>query len=188
MTVIMLNGIKPFFKDHYKAIITTVISGVLIAVVLALGRKIVSFLSGNEVIQAIAALLKKEVYLPVYWLLALFIAGFVLAFILFKLAVLSSKKLEYYTKDVVGELIWEWDTYNFATSLMALCPKCEAELKFQGSDNHTIYACFRCNFNKRFEFNHQNIEDTVRIEIEKRERTGEWKESEKRIKKIKNKI
>ncbi|MHC4791587.1 MAG: hypothetical protein ACYS8Y_09165 [Planctomycetota bacterium] len=183
----MLNGLKTFLKDHSKAIIATVIGGLILTIVLTLGRKITLFLRDNKALKVIAVILGKEVHLSVYWLLLLFIAGFVLAFILFKLAVLFNKKLEYYTKDVVSGLIWEWDTYNFATSLMALCPKCEAELKFRESHNHATYACFRCNFNKRLEFNRQNIEEVVRIEIEKRERTGKWKKAEKRIKEIKNK-
>ena len=172
-----------FWKKHKDRIIAGVIIVVVGGVILA----IIPSKQLRDLLVDVWGLIKIEVHLSVYWLLLLFIAGFVLAFILFKLAVLFNKKLEYYTKDVVAGLIWEWDNYNFATSLMALCPKCEAELKFKESCNHTIYACFRCDFNKRLEFNCQNIVEVVRIEIEKRERTGEWKKAEKRIKGIKNK-
>lgn len=184
----MLNGLKTFFNDHLKTIIATVISGLILTIVLTLGGKITSFLSDNETLKAIAAILRKEVLLSVYCLPLLFIAGFGLAFILFKLHVLFNKKPEYYTKDVVSGLIWEWDPYNFATSLMALCPKCEAELRFQESYNDIAYGCIRCGFDKHFELNRKDIEEVVRIEIEKRERTEEWKEAEKRIKEIKNKL
>ncbi len=185
MTAIMLNGLKTYFKDHFKTIMATVIGGLIFAIVIAFWKKTILFLSDNEALKVIAAILSKEVHLSVYWLPLLFIAGFVLAFILFKLAVLFNKKVEYYTKDVVFGLIWEWDTYNFATSLTALCPKCKAELKFDESYDEITYRCARCCFDDmHFPRSREDTEEVVRIEIEKRERTGEYKKAAKRLKSI----
>ena len=171
----MLNWTKEFWERHKGRIIPTVVGGVILAAILSLSQKLRELaIKGLEKIQ-------NEITLPFYWLLITFAFGVVVTRLLAWRA--NKKSIEYYNMDEIQGLVWEWDIYNFDSSLKPLCPKCLAELPIRG-DHQQVYICVSCGFKKKYDYTHNSILDLVKIEIEKRERTKEWKGADRRIKAI----
>jgi hypothetical protein len=116
----------------------------------------------------------------------LFISGFILELVIVQLSIMLKKnKRIYYEKDVVDGVIWEWSNLECMPkeqSLLALCPKCEAELKLFDS----YILCQLCGFKK--EVPTSKFRDLIIVEIEKRERNGEFKNCRKRLKELKKSV
>jgi hypothetical protein len=99
---------------------------------------------------------------------------------------LSNKKIKSYLMDEVKGLIWEWDDFQAFTdesppyNLTPLCPRCWAKLPVTDATHN--YQCISCDFKKDYELTHKELIEVVKIEIEKRIKTGEWKLAKSRIK------
>jgi hypothetical protein len=182
----MLNWINEFWKKYKGEIIVglivTVVGGIIPAAILSLSPQLRGLaIKGLEKIQT-------EVAIPLYWLLTMFAFGVLVTRVLIWKANKKTKTLSDYDRDEVSGFVWEWDDYKFDSKFKPLCPKCLAELLFaaDGSDR-THYRCISCGFKKNCNMDHHILLKFVEIEIDKRIRTGDWKQAEKRITEIKNK-
>ena len=174
----MLQWVKSFLKEHYKRIIATVTSSLIVAVFLGIFARapIKAFFL------AIANWLIREYNCPTYFLISLFLAGLLLP-VLLKFIFKKKNSINDYVRDEVGGLVWEWDNWNFDSTLTVLCPRCLAELSVRG-DHQGKYICVSCNYVKEYKKGHCDRQKVVKIEIEKRRRTNEWKKADMRVRNI----
>jgi len=180
----MLNWITEFWKEHKGKIIP----GLIVAIV---GGLIVSALKSQQFRELAIKVLDKiqaEVTIPFYWLFTMFAFGVLVTCLLVRIA---NKRIKSYVMDEVHGLVWEWDNFQAKTdepppaNLTPLCPNCWAELP--ASDTTLEYHCVSCGFKKGYNSYHRSLLKSVKIEIERRRRTGDWKQAKNRIKTIKNK-
>jgi hypothetical protein len=177
---------KEFWKENKGRIkadlIGTVVGGIILAVIFSLSQQLRELaIKGLEKFQT-------EVTLPFYCFLTMFALGVLLTRLLIWRA---NKSIGSYYKDEVFGLVWEWSddipsyTGESAFNPLCLCPKCWAELPTSEGTNK--YKCISCGFEKQYDFLHRSMLKKVEIEIDKRRRTGDWKQAGKRIKEIKSK-
>ena len=61
------------------------------------------------------------------------------------------------------------------------CPKCDMELSAEAGDSlvipSTTFTCERCGYQQAYEASRTKIQTLVVQEIERRARTGEWKQA-----------
>ena len=176
-----MDSLKKFLKKHYKLIIAPVIAGLLL-------WSIKSFVSA-DIFKKIIGILTTRYDLPFYILLLLFIAGLVCPF-LFKITLFLKRNwMSDYYRDEVNGLVWDNVQVRTGESppanLTPLCPICWADLPTSDSTNK--YECVSCGFMKEYNYFHRDVLTLVKIEINKRIRTGDWKEAKKRIREIKSK-
>jgi len=127
-----------------------------------------------------------EVTLARYWLLISFVSGVVLCLGCFLANSFFKNRKMSYDKDEVWGLIWEWEGRRNIVDLKAFCPKCKAELKSgYRYDANNKYACLLCDFEKKITLPEHEFLELVRMEIERRKRTDEWKSAKKRMKQLK---
>ena len=173
---------KEIWKKHKSEIIVGLVvavgGGLILTAILSQQFREIAFKCMDEI--------QTEVSMPLYWLLIIFAFGIILT--LFSIWRANKKSIEYYSMDEVQGLVWEWDYYNFHSTLKPLCPKCYSELIIARENyGQTIYFCISCEIRKQFDITFEAHLKFIQIEIEKRMRTDDWKNAEKRIKEIKNK-
>jgi hypothetical protein len=101
-----------------------------------------------------------------------------------------------YTEDVVESLKWDWDWENGKVkALKSYCPNCSMEIypdpitelrevpKPWGKGQEPVaigseVKCPKCGFSKEWDQKPRDFEHYVRKEIERRKKTGEWKNGE----------
>ncbi len=181
----MLKWLNKFWKEHKGEIIVGLIVTVAGSIVLSLSQQFRELaIKGLEKIQA-------EVTIPLYWLLTMFALGVLVTRVLIWKANKKTKTLSDYDRDEVSGFVWEWSnsTLGLPRRFTPLCPKCLAELLFvaDGSDK-THYRCISCGFKKNCNMDHDVLLKFVEIEIDKRIRTGDWKNAENRVKAIKKNL
>lgn len=130
----------------------------------------------------VSSILCTKFNMPLYIAALIFIAGLACPFLFKRMR--KSRRFREYDRDEVHGLIWEWSKYVLPRNFTPLCPKCLAELLIKDYDQPDYY-CVSCGFKKKYDFPHHIMLKLVKIEIEKRERTEEWKDAEKRIEAIK---
>ena len=177
----MLNWIRKLWEEDKRTItiglIVTVVGGLILS----------AFISQRFQELVIKSLdkIQVEVTLPFYWLPIIFALG---ALVIRLLIWRANKKSESYLMDEIQGLVWEWDYFQTSTSdsppynLTALCPQCLAKLPITDTTCH--YQCPSCSFEKDCSLTHENLMAFVKTEIEKREKTGDWKLAKNRIKKV----
>jgi hypothetical protein len=181
--------LKKFLEEHCKGIIASVIATLigsfLIWLFNAFFRKIFAIFFNTFFKKILASFLIKY-DIPIYGLFLIFIIGVMCPF-LFKKVV---RRKTYYEQDEVDGLIWEWDSSNYSRmgEFTALCPKCLAELVANGYLGQTDYLCSSCGFKKRLDLHQDDIKESIRIETERRERKGDWKNAKRRIQEINAKL
>jgi glutaredoxin len=177
----ILAWIKGLWKDHSKGIVAALLTAAIISLL-----KVIFGLAWLKAgVVALADYFTAQITLARYWLLTMVALGVLVTRLLIWRA--NKKNIESYNMDEIQGLVWEWDYYNFHSSLKSLCPKCLAELLVKEAYDESAYLCVSCHFNKSYDFSKDVLLRLVKIEIDKRERTGDWKQAEKRIKEIKNK-
>ncbi len=142
----MLNCINEFWKKYKSGIITTVIGGVIPAIILSLSQQL------RELVIKALEKIQTEVTIPFFWLLTMFALG-VLAIRL--LMWIDKKSIKPYYQDEVFGLVWEWSdipSHTGESVFKPLCPKCWAELPaYEGTYK---YQCISCGFEKQYDFLH----------------------------------
>lgn len=92
-----------------------------------------------------------------------------------------------YTRDLIVNVIWEWGwEFGEPVGLTAICPRCGAEMdeerrpvmsarRIEPSTAFDNFTCRPCG--DAWEFEGGNPRGSVKREIERRRRTGEWREA-----------
>ena len=169
---------KKFLKEHYKLIIAPVIATLLAAFILWMLTKV-------SIFSSLLSFFYKKITVPIYIVLLILLLGISLPFIIrFLLKKRTHSKTYEYDRDEVNGLVWEWCNLVIPRRFKPLCPRCLAELPIRNY-NQTEYLCVSCGFSKEYDYQHGVMLKLVEIEVEKRKRTEEWKDSEKRINEIK---
>ena len=163
-----------FVEEHYKSIIVAVISTLIAALLLWLSREY-----AQKSLKKVLDILLAKYDIPLYRLIVVFAIGLLIPILRTKLKS-SRSKYRNYSRDEVNGLVWEWSNYVYPRHFKPLCPKCLAELPI-GNISQTKYICISCGFQKYCAFGHDAMKKIVKIEVEKRERTSDWKNAEKRI-------
>jgi hypothetical protein len=102
-------------------------------------------------------------------------------------------KLRMYTEDIFDGMIWRWKLFepNNVMELLCFCPDDQMELVPDPSSNiHsdlTSFHCGRCNRDwEPLVGTEDDIKKRITLEIDRKIRTGEWKEVVKRLEEEKN--
>ena len=166
-----------FWKQHKGSIlagvITSVTAGLILAVILS--KQLRNFLV------TVWHSIQTQVTISVYWLLLIFISG-LLAPLLILWIFKKKQETSFYDIDEYAGFVWEWDPYPLESSreITLLCPKCFTKLQIRG-EYQKKFTC-TCGFDKTIEIPYCILRETALNEFERRERTGDAGNSEKRLK------
>ena len=100
-----------------------------------------------------------------------------------------------YTVDIIEGVRWRWswggNENKWVTNLKPFCPECDRELdtpdaftQFEIMSDHLRHTepnkssveCGNCGFSQTWNRNYVDVHDDVEKEIERRKRTGEWRD------------
>lgn len=167
----MLEMIKGFWKEHKGGLITTVVGGLILAVLLS--QKLQGLVA-----QSLNAI-QIKVTLPFYWLLI------IVALVILVMRILiwrASKKP--YDMDVIEEFVWEQNppTYTGENGLTLLCPCCLRKIDIRG-EHQRKFTC-SCGFEKNTNIIYSELKEGARKEFERRARIGDSVNAARRLKPI----
>jgi hypothetical protein len=170
----MSNWINTFWKRYKSEIIPTVIGGVVLAIILSLSQQF------RELAIKSLDKIKTEVSIPLYWVLSIFAFGVVLTRLLIWRGQ-RKQELFFYDSDEYAGFVWEWPALNRSNHNMTLlCPDCFTELDIRG-EYQKKFTC-TCGLDRTIEIPYYVLRDTAFKEFDRRERTGDSVNSEKRLK------
>lgn len=174
---------REFWKKHKGEIvvglIVTIFGGLILAALLSQQFRNLA-IKGLDAIQI-------KVPVPLYWLLTMFALGVVVTRLLTWKASKKTNKYGFDDMDEVHGLVWEWFSFR-PDVLKPVCPKCFTELWPNNKQEKCEYHCVSCGFKKIFEVDHGTLLGLVKLELEKRKRTGEDKHAKDRINTIKRRL
>jgi hypothetical protein len=169
---------KEFWKEHKSRIIAglivTIFGGIIVTVILSLSSQF------RELAVKVLKKIQVEITLPFYWLLIIFAFGVLLTrLLIWKYQ--KKKETLFYDSDEYAGFVWEWPPYNLTSHNMTLlCPDCFTELDIRG-EYQKKFTCI-CGFDRTIEIPYCILRETAFKEFERRERTQDSVNSEKRLK------
>lgn len=175
-------NLKRLWSDHKKGIITTVVSGLLLSGITA-GLKAVGWQGVKKAFIPILAVLSKQAHLPLWAVVIICLGCFTFIRVYRRL---SQKKQEpAYCADVVKGIIWEWNA-PFDSEPYPICPDCKGELRWKDVSAYVIVPvyilhCQNCGEVLRHNGEPLDCIETIQIELNRRIRTGIWKEATERL-------
>ena len=186
----MAKGERNIRNNVIAGVLATLIASGIIAFVPVV-RDFVLRLAGQSL--GLLQYLKRPVALPL-WLVALLCLGSV-CFALLVAAFLVSRRAPRpsqeesslnYRKDEFGGVVWRWrmESDFEPYTISAFCPVCDMQLEAQtelyGYAPSTYFTCDKCHYRSQpFNMDPGELQAFMLREIQRRLRTGEWRQAKK---------
>ncbi len=172
------NWLKSFWSDHYKSILASVLTTGILTVL----AWVFKWEGLVRIWNKLRDILTRQHTLSLYTLVFIFLAGVVVVLFLLWLKKKKDRDFLCHKIDEVDGLVWE-RSLMFPDKPQLLCPKCLAELPIR-VETQDEFGCVSCGFQTKKDFPYRVLRKLAIIEFEKRERTGESKHANKRVKRI----
>ena len=171
--------IRRFCKEH---------SGQILVGLLIMGiGGIVRLVMNSGWFKAAGRYLGDDITASRYWML-IGIAACV--FVVIGVERLLRRNPTHYSQDEIFGMLWEWSAQESTDDdgLRAFCPKCQAKLLFLGKGEHLKCVCAHCDFSLSFPNSDEaSLRAAANMEIDRRLRTGEWRQSRRRLEQLERK-
>jgi hypothetical protein len=181
-----MTRIGEVWKKHSEKII----AGLVLAGILGAVRWFMSLAWLKTAGMILANWLSDEITISRYWMLIGIGAGLLLGVRARTLPQLLRRNQAHYRQDEVFGVLWEWgdQEYTGDDGFRAFCPKCQAKLLFVERHEELECVCASCDLSLRFpNSDEESYRTAVNTEIERRLRTGEWRQSWKRLRQLRRK-
>ncbi|ENP0849191.1 hypothetical protein ACM6XU_001760 [Vibrio parahaemolyticus] len=176
---------KSSFWKH--PVVSTVVGGLILSYFTGLGSHLLGFLSVvKQYLVDIYEYLNSSSTLPVWWVCSTSVY-FVISIILKCTRQFFSTVVSWdnYKRDVFWGVEWRWSYFgsNEISNLHSLCPKCKYQLfPYNNCWQMVSYKCGECGYSvdvKSEGSGENDIKQRVRLKIQRKLRTGEWRDSAK---------
>ena len=176
-----MSWAREFSKEHSKPIAATL----LVSLITVAASWIFGLAWVGRVWRASVDYLSGDISIARFWLPFSFVAGLLLSLGVVLSRRFLTRDLDDYRRDDVLNAIWEWDDLADANSLTPVCRRCQAELFLSEKKGSLECGCGCCDFQFTLKgINAWEYKSAVKLEIERRERTGQWRGSWRRLRRL----
>lgn len=175
--------ISEFWKEHSKGIAASVVTAATLGAI--------HFLMGWQWLKAMSAMLADhlggDMTMRRYWVPVGIGATLLFSEVARRLPGILRQGPSYYRRDEVFGVLWEWgdQEYTGDDGLRAFCPDCQGKVYLNDTPGGLECVCACCSFRLAFpQADAPVCRTAVGDEIERRRRTGEWRQARKRLRRL----